>query len=129
MQNFTTEGWTATVSVKNRTIFFYHQKYCLMFHYENINDRFDLFLYKHVYFYQCGQGLWGACTNGVNWGCDRTSFGQEILPPIMSGCSRYYITPVSDSETSGGSRTMGKSHIIHVQHQYGNNIFCRIIKR
>lgn len=31
------------------------------------------------------QGLWGTCTNGVNWGCDRTSFGQEILPPIMSG--------------------------------------------
>ncbi|XP_078332515.1 beta-1,3-glucan-binding protein-like [Crassostrea virginica] len=29
--------------------------------------------------------LWGACTNSVNWGCDRTSFGQEILPPIMSG--------------------------------------------
>lgn len=30
-------------------------------------------------------GLWHACTNGVNWGCDRTAFGQEILPPIMSG--------------------------------------------
>ena len=31
------------------------------------------------------QGLWHTCTNGVNWGCDRTSFGNEILPPIMSG--------------------------------------------
>ncbi|XP_061166805.1 beta-1,3-glucan-binding protein-like [Saccostrea echinata] len=29
--------------------------------------------------------LWHTCTNSVNWGCDRTSFGQEILPPIMSG--------------------------------------------
>nr|XP_022288633.1 beta-1,3-glucan-binding protein-like [Crassostrea virginica] len=29
--------------------------------------------------------LWHTCTNGVNWGCDRTSLGNEILPPIMSG--------------------------------------------
>ena len=42
-------------------------------------------MYVHQIFFNISPGLWGACTNSVNWGCDRTSFGQEILPPIMSG--------------------------------------------
>lgn len=31
------------------------------------------------------RALWHTCTNGVNNGCHKTSYGQEILPPIMSG--------------------------------------------
>lgn len=44
-----------------------------------------LWMYVCQIFFNISPGLWGTCTNSVNWGCDRTSFGQEILPPIMSG--------------------------------------------
>lgn len=30
-------------------------------------------------------GIWHTCTNGVNNGCRKSAYGQEILPPIMSG--------------------------------------------
>ena len=36
-------------------------------------------------FMSCSTALWHTCTNGVNNGCHKTSYGQEILPPIMSG--------------------------------------------
>lgn len=31
------------------------------------------------------RGIWHTCTNGVNNGCRKSAYGQEILPPIMSG--------------------------------------------
>lgn len=36
-------------------------------------------------FFKYDEDLWGTCTNWTNWGCYRTSSGQEILPSIMSG--------------------------------------------
>ncbi|XP_062622092.1 beta-1,3-glucan-binding protein-like [Saccostrea cucullata] len=31
------------------------------------------------------RGLWHTCTNNVNNGCYKSAYGNEILPPIMSG--------------------------------------------
>lgn len=60
MENFTTEGWTATVSAKKyQIIFIHHQKHCLMIHYNNDNDELKLFCYKHVHFYKWYYKVYG----------------------------------------------------------------------
>lgn len=53
MENFTTEGWTATVSVNKTSNYFYSSSETLSYDlYDNDNDKLNLFCYKHVYFYQ-----------------------------------------------------------------------------